>query len=147
MKIFNDCLLLPRCIIVLNGPRFENLDLADLKTNWRDAQSDVRIRHTSCNRLHKKTNFISCSPAGHIGMGHRQVATGPAALRRRRRHSSSKQVFELSVPPLVERRGWGLEAEILALKHESQIFVLSSNPICGSWKCQAGSPWAQKHRV
>ena len=43
MKIFNDCLLLPRCIIVLNGPRFENLDLADQKTNWRDAQSDVRI--------------------------------------------------------------------------------------------------------
>ena len=42
MKIFNDLRLLPRCIIVLNGPRFENLDLADRKVSERDAQSDVR---------------------------------------------------------------------------------------------------------
>ena len=41
IKIFSDSLLLPR-IIVLNGSRFENLDLADRKVSGSDAQSDVR---------------------------------------------------------------------------------------------------------
>ena len=35
----------------------------------------------------------------------------------------------------------------LFLKHDSSIFRQSSNPVCGSWKSQASSPWAKQHRA
>ena len=38
------------------------------------------------------------------------------------------------------------EAEVLALKHESRIFGQWSNPVSGSRKSQASSPWAKQHR-
>ena len=34
--------------------------------------------------------------------------------------------------------------EFLALKHESRILRHSSNPVCGSWKSKASSPWAKQ---
>ena len=37
--------------------------------------------------------------------------------------------------------------DILFLKHDSSIFRQSSNPVCGSWKSQASSPWAKQHRT
>ena len=39
------------------------------------------------------------------------------------------------------------EADILALKLESRIFGQWSNPVSGSRKIQASSPWAKQHRV
>ena len=33
------------------------------------------------------------------------------------------------------------------LKHESRILGQWSNPVCGSWKSQASSPWAKQHRA
>ena len=38
-------------------------------------------------------------------------------------------------------------ADILFVKHDSGIFRQTSNPVCGSWKSQASSPWAKQHRV
>ena len=38
-------------------------------------------------------------------------------------------------------------ADILFLKHDSSIFKQSSNPVCGSRKSQASSPWAKLHRA
>ena len=37
--------------------------------------------------------------------------------------------------------------EILALKHESRILGKRSNPVSGSRKSQASSPWVKQHRV
>ena len=34
------------------------------------------------------------------------------------------------------------DSKVLALKHESRILGQWSNPVCGSWKSQASSPWA-----
>ena len=39
------------------------------------------------------------------------------------------------------------QAEILVLKHDSRILGQWSNPVVGSWKSQASSPWAKQHRV
>ena len=41
----------------------------------------------------------------------------------------------------------GSAADILLLKHDSSIFRQSSNPVSGSWKSQASSPWAKQHRA
>ena len=38
-------------------------------------------------------------------------------------------------------------AEVLALKHESRILGQLSNPVSGSRKSHASSPWAEQHRV
>ena len=40
-----------------------------------------------------------------------------------------------------------MTAEVLALKHESRILGQWSNPVSGSRKSQASSPWAKQHRV
>ena len=40
-----------------------------------------------------------------------------------------------------------LQADILFLKHDSRILRQSSDPVCGSWKSQASSPWAKQHRA
>ena len=40
-----------------------------------------------------------------------------------------------------------LAAEVLALKQKSRILRHSSNPVCGSRKSQASSPWAKQHRA
>ena len=37
--------------------------------------------------------------------------------------------------------------EVLALKHKSRILGQWSNPVSGSRKSQASSPWAKQHRV
>ena len=39
------------------------------------------------------------------------------------------------------------EPDILILKHACSILRQSYNPVCGSWKSQANSPWAKQHRV
>ena len=44
-------------------------------------------------------------------------------------------------PPLL------LRPEVLALKHESRIIGQPSNPVFGSRKSQASSPWAKQHIV
>ena len=62
---------------------------------------------------------------------------------------------ELEEPWEVELRGklvgdkWTLLLlpEILALKHESRILGQWSNPVCGTSKSQASSPWAKQHRA
>ena len=38
------------------------------------------------------------------------------------------------------------QEEICSEEHASSIFRQSSNPVCGSWKSQASSPWAIQHR-
>ena len=38
-------------------------------------------------------------------------------------------------------------ADILFLKHACNILRQSSNPVCGSRKSQASSPWAKQHRA
>ena len=40
----------------------------------------------------------------------------------------------------------GLLLEIYSEDQDSSIFRQSSNPVCGSWKSQASSPWAKQHR-
>ena len=40
-----------------------------------------------------------------------------------------------------------LPADIIFLKHACSIIRQSSNPVCGSWNCQASSPWAKQHRA
>ena len=37
--------------------------------------------------------------------------------------------------------------DILFLNHDSSIFRHASNPVCGSWKSQATSPWAKQQRA
>ena len=46
-----------------------------------------------------------------------------------------------------ERETLILEAEVLALKHESRILVQWSNPVSGSRKSQDSSPWAKQHML
>ena len=41
----------------------------------------------------------------------------------------------------------GSGAEIYSEEHASSIFRQCSNPVCGSWKSQASSPWAKQHRT
>ena len=38
-------------------------------------------------------------------------------------------------------------AEVLTLRHESRIFGQWSNPVSGSRKSQASSPWSKQHRA
>ena len=40
-----------------------------------------------------------------------------------------------------------MTAEVIALKHESRILGQWSNPVSGSRKSQASSPWAKQHRA
>ena len=40
-----------------------------------------------------------------------------------------------------------LQADILFLKHDTSIFRQSPNPVCGSRKTQASSPWDKQHRA
>ena len=40
----------------------------------------------------------------------------------------------------------GLLPEIYSEDQDSSIFRQSSNPVCGSWKNQASSPWAKQHK-
>ena len=45
------------------------------------------------------------------------------------------------------RRSLDLPAEVLALKQESRILGQWSNPVSGSRKSQASSPWAKQNSV
>ena len=45
------------------------------------------------------------------------------------------------------RHGSGMNLEVLPLKHERRILGQWSNPVSGSRKSQASSPWAQQHTV
>ena len=43
--------------------------------------------------------------------------------------------------------GCSYETETLALKHESRILGQWSNPVSGSRKSQASSPWVKQHKL
>ena len=94
---------------------------------WRSRKSDHHSRQRS-----------EVGVWGENGIGlSEQIGGGIAIVKE---EDDSEVVLEDSLVHL-------LLAEVLALKHMSMILGQWSNPVSGSRKGQASSPWAKQHRV